>query len=309
MSHAGSGANFGASALSRSAHLVAQQQAGPSRPLRIPRAEHWTTPGVPEAPRRSAKRDARVDSKVEPEVPALPTGDVSPVKEPLLFFALPVTIRSQIYSGASADEPPVDFLHVLQTTDLKFDLRTEDGCSGFQTFCIALGRHAWSVRSLTLTHWTVWWGFGDNAWTSCQDSTQFFRGPLGELVISRTVEAPLHETCGCSTSTLLSQYSASFNHEGARAMTNIQQFVNALRSNDDECVRPTLLDAAQIFADLLQHHSRILSRDYGLAGNECRKCIMPRLYLCGHLSTRTVDESDAIVFDSRGRSRRSVASN
>lgn len=38
--------------------------------------------------------------------------------------------------------------------------------------------------------------------------------------------------------------------------------------------RPTLMDAAKFFAGLLDHHINLLSRMYGLVGDDCRGCVV-----------------------------------
>jgi hypothetical protein len=197
---------------------------------------------------------------------------------------------------------PVDFTHYLRSLDFEFDLRTEDGLSEFATWRNALGSHAWNVCSLTLKHWTSWWGFGVNSWTSSEDKTHFSRTTSGELIVSRALPTPAHETCKCSMEQLLAQQDATFDPQNFRAVSTLLQFVNCLRASDKQADRPTLVDAAGTFAELLQEHSRKLSKYHGLAGGQCVKCTMPTLFLCGHLSTREEKEGSDVVFDARATS-------
>lgn len=156
---------------------------------------------------------------------------------------------------------------------------------------------------MTLEHWTAWWGFGVNAWTSAEDKTHFSRGTSGEPVISRALPTPAHETCKCTMEQLLAQHDATFDLWNFRVITGLLQFVNCLREGDKGMDRPTLLDAARTFAELLQGHSRSLSKSHGLAGGQCVNCDMPSLFLCGHLSTREEKEGSDVVFDAKATSK------
>lgn len=242
---------------------------------------------------------------VAPRIPVSSAAEVSPDEENLLLSVLPAALRPNTHEGPFAKDMLVDCLHCLHTLDLKFDLRTKDGASALQTLPRYLGPHTSSVRSLSLRHWTCWWSYGDNSWTSCEDKTRFSRGTSGELLISRVAVAPLRDTCACSMSTLLSQHDISFSLERFRATNSIQQFVNALHSGVE---RPTLVDAAGVFASMLDGHSKLLCEEYGLAGNTRRGCCFaPRLYLCGRHSTRRGHGSD-VVFDAKAYPRSSIAS-
>lgn len=199
----------------------------------------------------------------------------------------------------------VDWLHCLQTLDFEFDLRAKDGASALHILPRYLGPHTWSVRSLRLRHWTCWWSYSENSWTSCDDKTQFSCGTSGELLISRVAVAPSRDTCTCSMSTLLSQHDISFTLERFHATNSIQQFVIALHSGVE---RPTLVDAARVFASMLDGHSKLLCGEYGLAGNTRRGCCSaPRVYLCRRLSTRRGHGSD-VAFDAKACPRPSIAS-
>ena len=161
---------------------------------------------------------------------------------------------------------------------------------------------------MTLRHWTSWWGFGVNSWTSSEDKTHFSRRTSGEIVISQALPTPAHETCKRSVEHLLVQQDAAFDLESFRAVTTVLQFVNCLRTIPQGADRPTLVDAAKIFAELLQEHSRNLAKRHGLAGDECVKCNMPSIYLCGHLSAREEKNGSDVVFDARATSKPSRTS-
>jgi hypothetical protein len=239
----------------------------------------------------------------DPALQVAPTTATSHTQDASLLSALPATIRAEIYESALAKNEPVDFMYHFRSLDVEFDLRTADGLSGFTAWHNALGSYAWGVRSLTLKHWTSWWGFGVNSWTSSQDKTHFSRGTSGEIVISRALPTPANETCKCSMEQLLAQQDASFDPQNFRTVTTLLQFVNCLRAGDEEAVRPTLVNAAQIFAELLKEHSRNLAKRHGLAGDQCAKCNMPSLFLCGHLSTREKGNGSDVVFDARATSK------
>jgi hypothetical protein len=51
-----------------------------------------------------------------------------------------------------------------------------------------------------------------------------------------------------------------------------------------------------------------LSKRHGLAGDQCVKCNMPSLFLCGHLSTREEGNGSDVVFDARAMSKPSRTS-
>lgn len=196
-----------------------------------------------------------------------------------------------------------DFTSCVLSANWEFDLRTKAGLVAFINSRKDLGAHAWGVRSLTLKHWTTWWSFSDNAWTSSEDSTVFSRGENGELLISRALPTPRNQTCQCSMEQLLAQLDPSFTLARCHTVASVQHFVNYLRASDASIAnRMTLLDAAFNFEDLLLDHSRFLARDYGLAGSQCANCDMPRLYLCGHLSTGEEKDGAGVVFDARAPS-------
>ena len=205
-------------------------------------------------------------------------------------------------------DEPVDFTHYFRSLDFEFDLRTQRGLSEFIAWCDALGSCAWSVRSLTLKHWTSWWGFGGNSWSSSADETHFSRETSGELVISRALPTPAQETCKCSMEHLLAQQDASFDTQRFCVVSDIFEFVNYLRNSDKGADRLTLVDAAKTFAELLQEHSGRFSRYHGLAGTQCAKCDMPSLYLCGHLSTAEGRDGSDVAFDARAATRTSRTS-
>ena len=284
---------------SRAERLVAAECRAPTKPHRDPTAQFWR-PRLVTATKEQTKRDEKTDSKLfESPLQVVPT--TSTKHDELPLSALPATIRAEIYEGALAKNEPVDFAHHFRSLDFEFDLRTEDGLSQFTAWRNALGSYAWSVRSLTLRHWTSWWGFGVSSWTSSEDNTRFSRSTSGEIVISRALPTPAHETCKCSVAQLLAQQDATFDLENFRAVTTLLQFVNCLRLGDKEADRPTLIDAAKMFAELLQEHSRNLVKRHGLAGDQCVKCNMPSLFLCGHLSTKEEGNGSDVVFDARAK--------
>jgi hypothetical protein len=225
-----------------------------------------------------------------------------------LLSALPAAVRANIFGGSFVKDEPIDFSHYFRSLDFEFDLRTEDGLSGLTAWRDALGSHAWSIRSLTLKHWTSWWGFGVNSWTSSEDETHFSRINSGDLVISRALPTPVNETCKCSMEQLLAQQDASFDLQNFGVATTMLRFINCLRACDKEADRPTLVDAAQMFAELLQEHSINLSKRHGLAGDQCVKCNMPSLFLCGHLSTKEEGNGSDVMFDARAASKPSRTS-
>lgn len=307
------GIDFGAfyeARATRAARLTAATQLSLRKPRRETWAQFWRDGHVTitrpvTIPTKQTKRDEKTDSKLfEPDSEVRPTqSSSSQAQDTLLLSALPATVRAEIYAGAFARNEPVDFLHYFGTLDFEFDLRTEDGLSEFTFWTNALGPHAWSVRSLTLKHWTSWWGFGDNTWTSSEDTTHFSRGTSGELIVSRALPTPTQETCRCSLENLLAQQDATFHLARFRSITGMLDFVNSLRAGDKEEDRPTLIDAAKTFSELLQEHSKLLSKYYGLAGSQCAKCNMPSLYLCGHMSTRDGKDEPEVVFDAKSASR------
>jgi len=311
MSSDGLGLDFNTSYLdraSKAARLAAAaatcRNAG--QPRRDPSQKFWR-PRLATATKKQTKRDEKTDSKLfESALHVVPTTSVT--QDAILLSALPATIRAEIYEGALAKNEPIDFSHYFRSLDLEFDLRTEAGLCEFTTWRNALGSHDWSVRSLTLKHWTSWWGFGVNSWTSSEDKTHFSRGASCELVISRKLPTPAQETCKCSMEQLLAQQDATFDLQNFRAVTTLLQFINCLRADYKEAYRPTLVDAAGTFAELLQEHSRNLSKYHGLAGGQCVKCTMPSLFLCGHLSTREEKDGSGGMFDAKAMSKSSRTS-
>ena len=293
---------------SKAAQLVAVTCRTPIKPRRDPTAQFWR-PRLVAVTKKQTKRDEKTDSKLFDSAlhVALTTG-TSHTQDASLLSALPAMIRAEIYENALAKNEPVDFTYHLRLLDFEFDLRTEHGLSEFTAWRNALGSYAWSVRSLTLKHWTSWWGFGVNSWTSSEDKTHFSRGISGEIVISRSLPTPAHETCKCSMEQLLAQHDATFDLRNFHAVATVLQFVNRLRVGDEETDRKTLVDAAKTFAELLQEHSRNLSKRHGLAGDQCVKCNMPSLFLCGHLSTRGEGNGSDLVFDARATSKPSRTS-
>jgi hypothetical protein len=295
---------FGPSAASRAAHAVAAAHRNQRRPLRIGKAEHWKA-GPVTVNDKSSNRDERTDSKFEPNLTILPGVAISQTQDVALLSPLPVTARSDVHTFARTK--PVDFTQYFRSLDFEFDARTADGISAFTAWRNTLGHHAWSVRSLTVKHWTTYWGFGENAWTSSEDKTHFARDPTGDLVITRALPTPAQETCKCTVAQLLAQLDPGFEVQEFRGITNMTQFVDCFRADciaeDGQASRPTPVDAATTFVELLQGDSRQLSRDYGLAGIQCFKCVMPKLYLCGHLSTSAQKDGSPIVFDARAFSK------
>lgn len=273
------------------------------KPRRDPYAQFWR-PRLVTATKKQTKRDEKTDSKLfDPALQVAPKTSTSRSQDALLLSALPATIHAEIYQGAFANNEPIDFTHNFHSMNVEFDLRTEDGLSEFTAWRNALGSYAWSVNSLTLKHWTSWWGFGTNAWTSSEDKTHFSRGTPGELVITRSLLTPAHETYKCTMEQLLAQQDATFDLRNFRVITGILQFVNCLREGDKGVDRLTLLDAAGTFVELLQEHSRSLWKNHGLAGGQCVRCNMPSLFLCGHLSTREGKERPDVVFDAKATSK------
>ena len=291
---------------SRAERLVAATCSAPTKPRRDPTAQFWR-PRLVTATKKQTKRDEKTDSKLyEPALQVVPTTSVT--QDALLLSALPATIRARICEGALAKNEPVDFAYYFRSLHFEFDLRTEHGLSEFTAWRNFLGSYAWSVRSLTLKHWTSWWGFGVDAWTSSEDKTSFSRGASGELTISRALPTPAHETCKCCMEQLLAQQDATFNLRNFRAVTTLLQLINCLRTGDKEADRPTLVAAAKTFAELLQEHSKNLAKRHGLAGDQCVNCNMPSLFLCGHLSTREEGSGPDVVFDARATSKPSRTS-
>jgi len=309
MSSNGLGPDFTTSYLdraSKAARLAAATCRNSEEPRRDPRARFWR-PRLVKATKKQTRRDEKTDSGVfQPTLQVLSTTSVS--QDAMLLSALPATVRAEIHIAPPAPNGPIDFSCYFPLLDFEFDLRTEDGLSEFTTWRNALGSHAWSVRSLTLKHWTSWWGFGVNSWTSSEDKTHFSRGPYGELMVSRTLPTPAQETCKCSMEQLLAQQDATFDLQNFRVVTTPLQFVNCLRAGNQGAHKPTLVDAAGTFAELLQEHSRNLSRYHGLAGGQCVKCNMPSLFLCGHLSTREEKDGSDVVFDAKAMSKPSRTS-
>jgi hypothetical protein len=299
---------FGPSAVSRVAHAVAAAHRNQRRPLRIGKAEHWKA-GPVTVNEKSSKRDERTDSKFEPNLTILPGVTISQTADVTLLSPLPATARSDVHTFARTK--PVDYTQYFRSLDFEFDVRTADGVAAFTIWRTALGHHAWSVRSLTLKHWTTYWGFGENAWTSSEDKTHFARDSTGELIITRALPTPSQETCKCSVAKLLTQLDPGFEVQKFRGITNMTQFVDCLRAecmaDDEHASRPTPVDAATTFVELLQDHSRQSFRDYGLAGSQCFKCVMPKLYLCGHLSTSAKQDGSAVMFDARAGSQADLA--
>lgn len=312
MSSDGLGPDFNRSYLDRASKAARLTAAATWRyseePRRDPRARFWR-PRLVKATNKQTKREQKTDSKLfDPALQVAPTTSRSRSQDAQLLSALPATIRATINENVFVQDEPIDFSHYFRSLDFEFDLRTEHGLSEFTAWRNALGSHAWSIRSLTLKHWTSWWGFGVNSWTSSEDKTHFSRGASGELAISRALSTPVHETCKCSMEQLLAQQDATFDLQNFRAAPTMLRFINCLRAGDKEVDRPTLVDAARIFAELLQEHSRKLSKYHGLAGDQCVKCNMPSLFLCGHLSTIEEGNGSDVVFDARATSKPSRTS-
>ena len=293
---------------SKAAQLVASTCQTPTEPHRDPTAQ-FCRPRLATATKKQTKRDEKTDSKLfDPALHVAPTTAISHTQDASLSSALPATIRAEIYQSALAKKEPMDFTHYFSSLNFEFDFRTEDGLSKFTAWRNALGSCAWTLRLLTLKHWTSWWGFGVISWTSSVDRTRFSRGPSGESMISRVLPTPAHETCKCFMEQLLAQQDTSFDLQNFRAVSTLLQFVNCLRAGDKEADRPTLVDAAKTFAELLQEHSRNLAKRHGLSGDQCAKCNMPSLFLCGHLSTKREASGSDVVFDARARSKPSRTS-
>lgn len=300
------GPDFNACYLSRAskaAQLVAATCRTPTEPRRDPTAQFWRPRSVP-ATKQQTKRDEKTDSKLfDSALHVAPTTGTSPTQDAPLLSALPATIRAEIYESALAKSKPVDFTYHFRSLDFEFDLRTEHGLSEFTAWRNALGSHTWSVGSLTLRHWTSWWGFGVDSWTSSEDKTHFSRGTSGELVIYRALPTPAHDSCKCSMEQLLAQQDATFDLQNFRAVATLLQFINCLRTGDQAADRPALVNAAKVFAELLQEHSRNLSKRHGLAGDQCVRCNMPSLCLCGHLPTKEEGYGSDVIFDARATSK------
>lgn len=332
MSSASSYPQNGGTAISRASNRVAHHS--PSTRLRVPKAEHWRAGLISEKPARS---DNRTDSKFEPDtldLPIEPAGTTAATPDESRFFNLPATLRSTIYEHLLVQEGKVlpnnstassqilqsaialafpslsneieeHLPYYLRCNTFTFDLRTEHGASAFHVWTTSLGLYAWNVQSLALKHWTAWWGFGENSWTALEDETHFSRDAHGGLVISRSVETPRRETCSCTLADLMAQFDRTFDPARFRALRSVKQFAECLRAGESGTERLALVDAAKVFAALLDEHSRRLSKEFVLAGDDCPRCRMPRLYLCGHLSTRDYGDGTEVTFYGKLRNRSS----
>lgn len=319
-----------ATALSRAADHVAQLE--PWIPRRIPKAEHWKSTIMLEDPRR---RQTRIDSKFEPR---LPRDAGTSLEDKSYFFALPAAIRSAIYQHILTEDEPIQpaeatatsyestplngkplvlafpaieeeiVQHVpyyLRCNTFTFDVRTEQGLLGFQAWCSTLGTHAWNIRSLTLKHWTAYWGLSQNQWIPLEDSTDFSYNANGDIVASRTATTPRLETCRCHTILpMLARFDRNLDLQRFHSIAKIQQLVACLRTRVERSERLTLVDASKIFVAMLDEHSRLVARMYGLAGDACSGCNMPRAYLCGHLSTHQMAHGSGIAFDAKASCKR-----
>lgn len=188
---------------SRTERLVAATCRAATKARRIPTAQFWR-PRLVTATEQQTKRNEKTDSKLfDSALHVAPRTETSHMQHTSLLSALPATIRAEIHESALAKNEPVGFTCHFRSLDFEFDLRTEHGLSEFTAWRHALGSHAWGVCSLTLRHWTSWLGFGVNSWTSSEDKTHFSRGTSGEIVISRALPTPAHETCKYSMEHLL----------------------------------------------------------------------------------------------------------
>ncbi|KAM0723286.1 hypothetical protein Q7P37_001487 [Cladosporium fusiforme] len=286
MSTAASDSPSRATALARISTRVSRLE--PWKPLRIPKAEHWKDVASPQEP---CTRHTRIDSRLEPPPPK---GPKTPTAEKSSFFALSPAVRSDVYRyvltqdapiqpkeaiSTSSEATPLDHVplilafplteeeiaqHVsyyLRCNTFTFDLRTRQGLQSFQAWCTTLGRHAWNVRSLTLRHWTAYWGLRKNRWIPLEDATHFCYSANGEIVASRTATTPKAETCDCRTVLpMLVRFDRHFDFQRARTIMNVQQLVACLRSRKDRPERLTLVDAGKTFAAMLDGHSNLISK-------------------------------------------------
>lgn len=321
---------FGTTALSRVSTRVSRLK--PWIPLRIPKAGHWRSGPFSEEPRT---RHVRIDSKFEPSTSIKP--EVTQDDQPCISV-LPAVVRSDIYrhiltqdcpiepkeaTPISHEASPLDHIplilafpttkeemaqhipYYLRCNTFTFDLRIEQGLRSFQAWCATLGSHAWNVRSITLKHWTAYWGLSQNRWIPLEDVTHFSYNPNGDLVASRAAIVPKIEACNCRTVVpMLVRFDGHLDPQRFHMLAKVQQLVNCLRSGEDRPERSTLVDAAKTFAAMLDGHSRLLAKMYGLAGDCCSSCSMPRLYLCGHLSSWQGEDEDSAnpVFDPKALS-------
>lgn len=227
------GPDFNACYLSRAskaAQLVAATCRIPTEPRRDPTAQFWRPRLVP-ATKQQTKRDEKTDSKLfDSALHVVTTTETSHHARYIAVICSTCHDPRSILRKRFGKERAVDFTYHFRSLDFEFDLRTEHGLSEFTAWRHALGSYVWSVRSLTLKHWTSWWGFGVNSWTSSEDKTHFSRGTSGERVIYRALPTPAQETCKCSMEHLLAQQDAAFDLENFRAVTTILQFVNCLRT-------------------------------------------------------------------------------
>lgn len=316
---------FGTTALSRVSTRVSRLK--PWIPLRIPKAGHWRSDTFSEELRT---RHVRIDSKFEPSTSIKP--EVTQDDQPCISV-LPAVVRSDIYqhiltqdcpiepkeaTTISHEATPLDHIplilafptikeemvqhipYFLRCNTFTFDLRIEQGLRTFQAWCATLGHHAWNVRYITLKHWTAYWGLSQNRWIALEDVTHFSYSANGDVVASRTAIVPKIEACNCRTVVpMLARFDRHLDPQQFHTLAKVQQLVACLRSREDRPERSTLVDAAKTFAAMLDVHSRLLAKMYGLAGDYCSSCSMPRLYLCGNLSTRQEADSSNLVFDSK----------
>jgi len=62
----------------------------------------------------------------------------------------------------------------------------------------------------------------------------------------------------------------------------------------------TLADVGALFSKMLDAHSQVLMQQYSMAGDMCRKCDMPMLFLCGSKSSRISGYDGEVVFSGVG---------
>jgi hypothetical protein len=293
---ASSGSLFGALDLMKSAHMTdlsnAVSQSTRKYRVGIFKAVNHFRPKKACVDAESSPQNKRSDSGLElVSPPTQPESMSRQGQEARLLSALPANVRAETFKGASARNEPVDFVKSFNL-DFKFDLRTANGVSDFHAWHANLGVHACHVTSLTLKHWTTYWSFTNNAWTTSEDSTHFARGSQGDLIMFRSMLPTALETCDCGLPYLLAQHDQVFDLKNFREISNTTNFINCLR--DGRWL--TRVDAASTFASMLDEHSQFLFQDYKRSGPPCSGCFKQRLYLTGHLSTST-SEGSKVVFN------------